>query len=328
MTDLSAWPTLLLTAGLGTRLAPLSDVRAKPAIPVAGTPLVVRILRWLRAAGIRRVVLNLHHRPETITRIVGDGSPWDIEVRYSWEPQLMGSAGGPSRALPLLDAERFFIVNGDTLTDCRLDSLAERHLASRALVTMAVVPGDVARYGGVVVDAADRVTGFARAVARVAPAHRTSSLVHRDAPIAPHDHVLHFIGVQAVESGALAGVADDRPSDTVRTLYPRLMAADAGAIAAFRSAATFLDVGTPRDYFETATAVARAEGTVLDRGERVHVAPGAQVSETIIWDDVTIASGARLHRCIVADGVRVGPGAYEEQVLVATPGGGVQVSRF
>jgi NDP-sugar pyrophosphorylase family protein len=311
MTDLSAWPALLLTAGLGTRLAPLSDVRAKPAIPVAGTPLVVRILRWLRAAGIRRVVLNLHHRPETITRIVGDGSPWDIEVRYSWEPELMGSAGGPSRALPLLDAERFFIVNGDTLTDCRLDSLAERHLASRALVTMAVVPGDVARYGGVVVDAADRVTGFARAEA-----------------LAPHDHVLHFIGVQAVESGALAGVADDRPSDTVRTLYPQLMAADAGAIAAFRSAATFLDVGTPRDYFETATAVARAEGTVLDRGERVHVARGADVSETIIWDDVTIASGARLHRCIVADGVSVGPGAYEEQVLVATPGGGVQVSRF
>ena len=89
-------------------------------MPVAGTPLIVRILQWLRAAGVRRVVMNLHHRPETITRVVGDGSAWDVRVRYSWEPEILGSAGGPRRALPLLDAERFLIVNGDTLTDCNL----------------------------------------------------------------------------------------------------------------------------------------------------------------------------------------------------------------
>ena len=83
MIDLAGWPALVLTAGLATRLRPLSNVRAKAAMPIAGAPLVGRILTWLRQAGIRRVVLNLHHRPETITRIVGDGSPWDLEVRYS-----------------------------------------------------------------------------------------------------------------------------------------------------------------------------------------------------------------------------------------------------
>ncbi len=103
-------------------------------------------------------MLNLHHRAETVTAVVGDGSRWDLEVRYSWEREVLGSAGGPRRALPLLDAERFLIVNGDTLTNCDLAGLARRHLAARSLVTMAVVPGDIARYGGAIVDANGYIT--------------------------------------------------------------------------------------------------------------------------------------------------------------------------
>ena len=88
-------PALVLTAGLATRLRPLSLVRAKAALPVAGQPLVVRILRWLRAGGVTDVVLNLHHLPETLTRIVGDGQDLGVRVRYSWETPVLGSAGGP-----------------------------------------------------------------------------------------------------------------------------------------------------------------------------------------------------------------------------------------
>ena len=113
-------PALVLTAGLGTRLRPLTAVRAKPALPVAGEPLVRRILRWLAAAGVKRPVLNLHHLPETVTALVGDGADLGPSVRYSWEIPMLGSAGGPRRALPLLDADRFLIVNGDTLTDVDL----------------------------------------------------------------------------------------------------------------------------------------------------------------------------------------------------------------
>ena len=75
------WPALVLTAGLATRLQPLSAIRAKAALPVAGEVLVRRILRSLRAAGVTRVVLNLHHLAPTITREVGDGSALDLSVR-------------------------------------------------------------------------------------------------------------------------------------------------------------------------------------------------------------------------------------------------------
>ena len=95
-------PALVLTAGLATRLRPLSFVRAKAALPVAGTPLIHRILRSLSSAGVQDVVLNLHHLPHTLTSLLGDGSALGMRIRYSWEVPVLGSAGGPKRAIPLL----------------------------------------------------------------------------------------------------------------------------------------------------------------------------------------------------------------------------------
>jgi mannose-1-phosphate guanylyltransferase len=305
LADVSAWPALVLTAGKATRLRPLSSIRAKAAMPVAGTPLIVRILIWLRAAGVRRIVMNLHHRPETITGVVGDGSAWGVHVRYSWEPEILGSAGGPRRALPLLDADRFLIVNGDTLTDCDLQSLAARHLETQAHVTMALVPGDVARYGGAIVGEDGHVRGFARG---------------REA--ASGAQVLHFIGVQAADAKTFAGLPDDGPSEIIRTVYPQLIAANASSIAAFVSDAEFHDVGTARDYLATAALIAKREGRPLDRGDNCRVAPDAAVIDSILWDRVTIGAGAHLNRCIVADDVAVPAGGrYDDAVIVTGPDG-------
>jgi NDP-sugar pyrophosphorylase family protein len=337
MTDLSEWPALVLTAGLATRLRPLSDVRAKAALPVAGTPLVVRILQWLRAAGVTRAVLNLHHRPETVTRTVGDGSRWGIEVRYSWEGKILGSAGGPRRALPLLDAERFLIVNGDTLTDCDLLALVDRHVASRALVTMALVPGDVDRYGGAIVNPDGYIAGFARArrtpptppaLPALSASARSASPgeLRRDLAEAAFGReggpALHFIGVQAAEARAFDTVPDDEPYEIVKTLYPRLIDASPTAVAAFESRAEFLDVGTAKDYLDTVALIARREGRAFDRGDDVRVGAGSVITETVIWNRVTIGRGVHLNRCVVADNVAIPDGMHvENQVLVATEQG-------
>src|SRR5206468_8841769 len=131
---------LVLTAGLGTRLRPLTDVRAKPAIPVAGEPMIRRIITWLAAHGVTDLVLNLHHRPETLTAVVGDGADLSVRVRYSWEPRILGSAGGPRQALPLVAADPFLVVNGDTIADVDLSVLAAAHDTSDAIVTLALVP--------------------------------------------------------------------------------------------------------------------------------------------------------------------------------------------
>lgn len=298
MTPLTQWPAVVLTAGLATRLRPLSALRAKAAMPVAGSAIIVRILRWLHASGVRRVVLNLHHKPETITALVGDGSQLGLDVRYSWEPVVLGSAGGPRRALPLLDADRFLIINGDTLTNCDLAALAAFHVERRARVTMAVVEGDVHRYGGVLLDADDRVHGFGKPSAGV--------------------RALHFIGVQAVQSSVFADLRDDVPSETVKTLYPGLIQADPDAIRAYHSAGEFLDVGTARDYLATVETIAARERRAFDIGHGCQIAADAVIDRCILWDRVTIGRGARLSRCIVADDVIVPEGAhYEDRVLIA-----------
>lgn len=278
-------PALVLTAGLGTRLKPLSDVRAKPALPVAGQPLISRILGWLHRSGVSRAILNLHHRPETITRIVGDGSRLGVPVRYSWEPEILGSGGGPARAIPLLESDRFVIVNGDTLTDIDLQAMIRRHIDTNALVTMAVVDGDP-KYNGVIAGASGIVRGFGR-----------------------QPGAFHFIGVQVVNASVFAGVDPVVKSETVHGLYPPLIAARPESIRTFHTRERFFDIGSPRDYLETARHFSASEKVLLDWGLDTRVGDGTRIIDTILWDRVTVGDGAQLDRCVVADDVVIPPGA-------------------
>jgi NDP-sugar pyrophosphorylase family protein len=304
--DRRAPRALLLTAGLGTRLQPLTYVRAKAAVPINGEPLVRRVIRILATAGIRDLVLNLHHRPQSIAACVGDGSDLDVRVRYSWEQPVLGSAGGPRRALPLLVdtmEDDFLIVNGDTLTDVDIWSLIERHRQSGALVTMALIPNPRPdHYGGVAVSEDGWVTGFTRAAgAGTANAPRS----------------FHFIGVQVAKSKAFADLADGVPAESVNTLYPKFIAANPRSVAAYISQASFLDIGTPRDCLDTSLALADEEGARF-MGTDSRVAASAVLVRTMLWDDVTVGARAHLQDCIVADGVRVPEGArYERCAIVA-----------
>jgi len=301
--DLSKWPALVLTAGLGTRLQPLSSVRAKPALPVAGTPLITRILRWLQQSGIERVVLNLHHRADSITSIVGDGSRLGLDVCYSWETDILGSAGGPARAIPLLQNDRFLIVNGDTLADVDLTAMAAQHVDTNAQVTMALVDGR-AGYNGVIAGPNGCVRGFGTAPG-----------------------AFHFIGIQAVNASVFAGVNPDMKSETVHGIYPTLIANRPEAIRMFHTGAEFFDIGSPRDYLDTAATLAHREGVPLDRGTNCEVASDARLVNTILWDRVRVGAGAELIDCIVADDVVVPGGAkcshaslvMRENSMVATP---------
>jgi mannose-1-phosphate guanylyltransferase len=304
MIDLGPWPALVLAAGLATRLRPLSEVRAKAALPVAGEVLILRILRWLRGAGVRRVIVNLHHRPQTITRAAGDGSPLGLDVRYSWENAVLGSAGGPARALPLLAADRFLVVNGDTLADVDLHALAEGHVSSGALATMAVVPADLTRYNALLANDEHAVVGFAP--------RSSIRLRQDDGGGAPW----HFIGIQAMNAAALAGVDPDRPSETVRELYPRLAARRPGSVRVFPTGAEFFDIGTPADYLETVRRLAAREGRPLDRGEDCAVDATATIAGTVLWDRVRVGAGAEVIDSVVADDVEISAGARYERCAI------------
>jgi NDP-sugar pyrophosphorylase family protein len=309
---------LVLAAGLGTRLRPLTLARAKAAAPIDGEALARRTIRWLVGHGVHDLVVNLHHRPASITAAIGDGRDLDARVRYSWESPILGSAGGPRHALPLLldglkagASGTFVLVNGDTLTDVDLPAMVAQHRRTGALVTMAVIPNPRPdKYGGVLLDADHAVTGFTRR-GNLQPS-------------------FHFIGPQVVEADAFMPLEDGVPAESVLGIYPAWMASRPGSIRGFVSDAAFQDIGTPADLLQTSLDLAAADGRA-DRprwGRHVHVAASARVTRSVLWDDVTVGAGAVVTECVVADGVRIPDGAVMTRCAIARGPRGLEIARL
>jgi NDP-sugar pyrophosphorylase family protein len=301
-------PALILTAGLGTRLRPLTLARAKAAVPIAGEPLIRRIMRWLAAMHVTDLVLNLHHLPATITSIVGDGSDLGCRVRYSWEqPLLLGSAGGPRLALPILGADTFLIVNGDTLTDVDPAPLVASQSRTGALVTLALVPNvEHLRYGGVRLDDNGRVHGFVRP----GPAAAGS---------------FHFIGVQVAHRLAFERAPLAAASQSIGGVYDELIRVRPGSVQGVVVDASFHDVGSVADYWATAHAFG---DRAAQHGRNVRIDPTADVNGSILWDDVEVGAGAVLEECIVADRVRVAAGVRHRRAVLVSSGDGVAATPF
>jgi NDP-sugar pyrophosphorylase family protein len=127
---------LILAAGEGTRLRPLTLDRPKPMVPLGGRPLLEYLVGLVRHHGVTQVAINLHYRPERITEFFGDGRH-GVAITYSPEEQLLGSAGAARKLREFLD-EPFFVLYGDVLTDMDLTALAERHRVAGAMATVAL----------------------------------------------------------------------------------------------------------------------------------------------------------------------------------------------
>jgi NDP-sugar pyrophosphorylase family protein len=246
--------------------------------------------------------MNLHHRPESIAAVVGDGGDLGVCVRYSWEqPRVLGSAGGPRHALALIDAPTFMIVNGDTLTDVDLAAVAASHANSGAAVTLALVPNrEHHRYGGVRLDGSGAVTGFSKRGPESAGSW-------------------HFIGVQMVDASVFAPLPPGVAASSVGGVYDELVRTRPGAVRGFCADAAFWDIGTPADYLRTSRAFSQA---AFDAGRRTQVDPSARLDGSILWDDVVVGAEASLRDCIVTDGVAVPARAsYERAILTAADDG-------
>jgi NDP-sugar pyrophosphorylase family protein len=269
-------PALVLTAGRGTRLDPLTRLVAKAAVPLGDRTLIERVLGWLRSQGVRDVVLNLHHLPATITAVVGDGAHLGVSVRYSWEQPLLGSAGGPRRAVPLLASDTFLIVNGDTLCDFDIGPMMTAHLLSGADVTMAVVANpNPDHYNGLVAGEDGIVTGFA--------------------PRGQAAGTWHFIGVQIVSSNVFVNLPDGVPAETVAGFYRDVIRDTPGRIRVWHASTRFLDVGTPRDYL-------RASGRRVVVWPEARVAPDADLEDCVVAGSVEVPPGFRARSAVLIPG--------------------------
>ncbi len=128
---------IILAAGEGTRLRPLTLDRPKPMLPIGGVPLLEHLIRLLAQYDVRDIAINLHHKPAVVTSYFGDGARWAVHLTYSIEETILGTAGAVRRLQPFFD-RRFFVLYGDVLTDLDLCALDRFHTSRQAALTVAL----------------------------------------------------------------------------------------------------------------------------------------------------------------------------------------------
>ena len=140
---------LVLAAGFGTRLKPLTDTMPKPLVPVAGIPMIFYTLALLKKNGIRDIIINLHHLGGKIRKVIGNGKVLGLNIRYSNEPEILGTGGGIRKVLPLLgNVKDLLVINGDVVINADLKSLIKAHKSNPAIATLALREApEQAQYG-------------------------------------------------------------------------------------------------------------------------------------------------------------------------------------
>jgi mannose-1-phosphate guanylyltransferase/phosphomannomutase len=311
-------------------------------VPVVNRPALYHILRLLAAHGIRDVVVNLHHFPDTIRSYFGDGEELGIRLRYSYEEELLGTAGGVKNNEEFLTAEgTFLVMSGDSLTDLDLDALVEAHRSLGVSATLALKEvDDPSQYGVVVQDDDNCVHSFQEKPAR------EEALSH-----------LCNCGIYVLEPEALARVPAHSVYDFGKQLWPSMIA-DGERIGTFALQGYWNDVGDLQEYlrgnFAALAGEVRLEIPGRESSDRVWVdrhtlikmeadvrAPvligpdcwvedgaeiigpailgggcvveaGARVAGSVAWGGAYFAQGSSVTGCIVGRAARIGAGAQAE----------------
>jgi len=299
---------LLLAAGRGERLLPLTRELPKPLLPIAGRPLAAWTLDRLAAARVDAAALNLHHLGERVRTALGERHG-RLSLHYSPERELLGTGGALAPLAGFLgDAGTILIVNGDSLCRWPLRELVAAHRRARTAATLLFHrSADPREFGGGVALEGGRVVAFRRGGPGWEAA-RTRRV---------------FAGAAALDPALLARLPAG-PSDIVAALYEPLLARGE-PIAALETSRPWFDLGTPARYLEAALAWGLAGQPA--RGARVvagaEVDGGARLRRAVVEAGARVEEGARLAGTLVLAGAAVGRGAWLERVLV---GPGVRIA--
>jgi NDP-sugar pyrophosphorylase family protein len=244
---------MILAAGLGTRLRPLTNTIPKPLLPIAGTPLIVWNVLLLKRHGIHDVVINLHHLGPMIEQALGNGSKYGLKIYYSHEPVILGTGGGIKQAECHFSGEPMLVLNGDTLFELDLDALYACHQRRQAAATLVLRSDpDAARWGLVEVDREDRIV-------RITGRGQTD--VGATKP-------RMFVGIHILNPRLLRDVPKGRASSIIDAYVAAIQRGE--AVAGYELMGYWSDIGTPERY---AQAEHDATSGLIRLSERLPAAP-------------------------------------------------------
>ena len=303
---------MILAAGFGARLWPLTIGRTKPAIPFLNRPLIAYTIEYLRSYGLDDLIINLHHEPESIRSQIGDGELYGVRLAYSIEePEILGTAGALDRVRELLGNETFVVINGKIITDLDLGAAIEKHRNSKALATLVLIPNPkFERFSEVHIDPDGRILKFGNFP------HPSSFIPH---PSSPVPYPLMFTGIHIFEPKIFEYIPRGIFSDSVRDIYPKAMGRGE-LIAAHVARGEWYELSTLERYLAISLEFLRREGRDLLMDSGSYIDPAARVERSILWKSVRIERGAIVRECVLGDGVIIPSGAELNRAAIVRAG--------
>lgn len=292
---------MILSAGYGTRLWPLTEDRTKPAIPILGKPLVGYVAEYLARYDCDDIVVNLHHRPESVRQALGDGSRFGVQLQYVEEPEILGTSGALDNARALLVGDTFVVVNGKIITDIDLSAALETHRAAKAIATLVLLPNVACENFSVVETAAGLLTGFGGMPAR-------EEFTHDRPP-------LMFTGIQIMEPGIFDYIPRGVFSHSTTDVYPQAIA-KGERVAVHVARGRWFELSTIQRYLDISLQLLAETGQSFFSGALCEISPSATVEQSILWDNVVVERDTRVTRAVLGDNVSIGPGQVIEDAAV------------
>jgi NDP-sugar pyrophosphorylase family protein len=297
---------VVLAAGLGTRLQPLTHFRAKPATPLLGRPLIHSPLELLARLGVQDCVINLHHLPDSVRSAVIE-SQGSLRIRYSHEREILGTAGALAPVRKHLRDRTVILANGKIHFEGSLEPALEFHRRHGSWVTLVLVPFEAGMpFNPVWRDSNKEVRSF------------ISGPSNGEFPTAPAPGLEPYVftGIHILDP-RVVDLIPARPYETVMELYPRLMRSGK-RILGFVSPGYWCETSTPQRYLEkTLELLGRREvgsidlsgtGTELDRaviGHRANLGEGCMIRNSVLWDRVSLGQETHVENSIIVDGSTV-----------------------
>jgi NDP-sugar pyrophosphorylase family protein len=295
---------MILAAGFGTRLWPLTVGRTKPAIPFLNRPLIAYTIDYLKRFEIEDLIVNLHHEPDSVREQIGDGSHYGVRISYSVEePVILGTSGALDRVRDQLIQETFVVINGKIITDIDLSAAIAAHRDRQALATLVLLPNHKReRFSEVTVTEDGRISEFAGF-----PGHQPPTTNHRPP--------LMFTGIHILEPEIFDYIPRGVFSDSVRDVYPKAMA-EGKIVAAHVAEGFWRELSTIERYLAISLELRAREGYDVVMDEGCEIESGAKVERSVLWKRARVERDASLTECVVGDDVRIPAGARLERAAI------------
>ncbi|HKS41766.1 MAG TPA: NDP-sugar synthase [Blastocatellia bacterium] len=304
----------ILAAGFGTRLWPLTEDRTKPAIPFLNRPLIAYCVEYLARHGIRDIIINLHHQPDSIRCALGDGSPLGVRITYSHEETILGTSGAIDRIRDQLADEDFIVINGKIITDIDLVAAIREHREHDAIATLVLKENRAREHFSIVeIDQRRWITRFA---GFPEPVTIEATVSNPGPGITKVETVpLMFTGIQILSPRIFDYVPRNCFSHSTIHVYPQAIEKGETVIAHLAEG-DWYEMSTLDRYLEASLLFMRKQKLALIEGEGCRINDGAMVQDAVLWNRVTVESGARVRNAVLGDEVRVPAGAVIERAVV------------